>query len=125
MLCLWIEHGGTTNLMAKPTYPATPQSVPSHANDNLLANPSAVSVGSSIESPPGYPYAGQAPDVNDNVALGVPQGPPYYSIGITYMIPCECGRAIAPSEYGAHKQTENESPYFRQGSDFGDRNVEV
>jgi hypothetical protein len=102
-------------------------------NVNINATPSEVTVGSSIESPPGYPKnPAQAPNQDENVGRGIPRVPDYYSIGLTLMSPCHlCGRAFSETpgiggpSIQEHIQSHNESPYMREGSDFGDNDYEV
>jgi hypothetical protein len=113
--------------MTIPQYPGTRDAVPDHPNANLLATPSAVSPGSSIEAPPDYPSnPAQAPSQSEDVGKGIPQTPAFVSMGIDLMEPCYvCGRAYPPApsgtlpSLGEHLQSHNESPFFDEGSDFG------
>jgi hypothetical protein len=111
--------------MAIQQYPGTPDAVPDHPNQNILANPSTVS-GSSIESPPDYPSnPAQAPNQSESVGRGIPAKSDFVSMGAILMQPClVCGRAWPPDEFGAHLQSHSESPFMREGSDFGNRNDE-
>jgi hypothetical protein len=118
--------------MTIPQYPGTPDAVPDHPNANILATPSSVTPGSSIEAPPDYPSnPAQAPNQSESVGRGIPQSPDYYSLGISVLEPCYvCGRAYPPAptgtlpSIGQHMQEHNESPYFDEGSDFGNRDAD-
>jgi len=117
--------------MTLPKYPGTPNALPDHPNANLLANPSEVTPGSSVESPgSGYPdNPAQAPNQSEKIGRGIPATPEYFAQGVQLMSPCHlCGRAYpdtpgmggigGPTIY-EHIQSDNENPYMREGSDFG------
>ena len=115
--------------MTIPQYPTSPSTLP--PNQNIIANPSSVTPGSSTEAPPSYPdNPMDAARTNDDIARGRPATPDYFSQGVVLMVVCptpSCGRAINPAELGLHVQqhaAEADRSALGRGGDFGN-NYEV
>src|SRR5260370_2124641 len=68
---------------------------------------------SSMDVPSGYPKNPAAlPQVNTDIAAGIPANVPTISQGIQMMQTCNnCGQAFPPDQFATHLQRAHEEPY--------------